>query len=58
MKIIWAYNKGYSLPCWCVVNVLTCVGDSLRQMIRSTESESGDYNCEDLFDGCKLIKRI
>ena len=43
--------------CWCVAIVLTCVGDSWDKLSKSTKDEGGDYSCEDLHDGCKLIKR-
>ena len=33
------------------------VVDSWDQLLGPKKDEGGDYNCEDLHDGCKLIKR-
>ena len=35
----------------------TCVGDSWDKLQGPPEDDSGDYNCEDLLDDCKLIKQ-
>ena len=51
-------NKGYSLSCWCVVTVLTCVGNSWHKLSDPLEDEGGDYSGEDLHHGCKLIKEV
>ena len=64
MEIIWSttiklkhMNKGYGLSCWCVAIVLTCVGDPWDKLLGALEDEGGYYGCEDLHDGCRLIKR-
>lgn len=44
--------------CRGIVIVLTCVSDSRDKTFRSTEDEGGDYVCENLHDGRKLIKKI
>ena len=48
----------YSLSCWCIDVMLTRVGDSWDELSGPPEDEGDDYNCEDLHDVCKLIRRI
>ena len=50
-------NKGYILCCWCIVILLTRVGDSWDQSPSPPEDEGDDYSYAELHDGCKLIKR-
>ena len=38
--------------------MLTRVGESWDEVPGPPEDEGGDYTCEDLHDGCKLIRRI
>ena len=52
------FNKKRSISCWYVDVMLTCVGDSWEELLDLPEDEGDTYSCEDLHDGCKLIKRI